>query len=38
MSEESLRLLCQSKALVKPKVKKKKPFKEFFRSWGEEWM
>ena len=32
MSEESVRLVCQSKALFTPKEVEKKPFREFLNS------
>ena len=38
MSEESVRLLCQSKALFAPEEVVKKPFREFLNSWGGDWM
>ena len=38
MSEESVRLVCQSKALFTPKKVEKKPFREFLNSWGGDWM
>ena len=38
ISKKLVRLLCQSKALFEPEVEEKKPFKEFLRSWGGDWM
>ena len=38
MSEESVRLVCQSKALFTPEEVEKKPFREFLNSWGGDWM
>ena len=38
ISEESVRLLCQSQALFTPKEVEEKPFEEFLKSWGGDWM
>ena len=38
VSEESVRLLCQSNAMYVPEEEDQKTFKEFLNSWGGEWM
>ena len=38
MSEESVRLMCQSNALFTPEEVERRPFRELLNSWGGEWM